>query len=52
MSSVQAVTEEIQFTARVASFRELKTDVLVEEFGKWLMETGKEQQCQIGRAHV
>jgi hypothetical protein len=43
MSSVHAVTEDITFTAKVASFRELKTDILVEEFGKWLVEKGKEQ---------
>ncbi len=52
MSSVQAVTEEIQFTARVASFRELKTDILVEEFGKWLMEKGKDQQFLVWRVSI
>lgn len=52
MSSVEAVTEDIQFTAKVASFREIKTDVLVEEFGRWLIEKGKEQQFLVWRVSI
>lgn len=52
MSSVHAVTEDIQFTAKVASFRELKTDVLVREFGEWLAQKGKEQDFLVWRVSI
>ena len=34
MSSVHAVTEDIVFTVKMASFYPIKTDVLVKEFGE------------------
>jgi prophage regulatory protein len=43
MSSVHAVTEDIVFTVKMASFYPIKTDVLVKEFGDWLAQKGKEQ---------
>jgi hypothetical protein len=52
MSSVHAVTEDISFTAKVASFRELKTDVLVKEFGEWLAQKGKEQEFLVWRVSI
>ena len=47
MSIVKAVTEKFIFKARVASFYELNTagtNDLVQEFGKWLKEQGKEHE--------
>jgi hypothetical protein len=52
MSSVHAVTEDISFTAKAASFRELKTDVLVKEFGEWLAQKGKEQEFLVWRVSI
>jgi len=52
MSSVHAVTEDIKFTAKVASFRELKTDLLVREFGEWLEQKGKEQHFLVWRVTI
>ncbi len=52
MSSVHAVTQDITFSAKVASFREIKTDVLVEEFGKWLAQKAKEQEFIIWRVSI
>jgi hypothetical protein len=43
MSSVQAVTQNIAFTARVASFRPLNEELLVIAFSAWLEEKSKEQ---------
>ena len=52
MSSVHAVTEDITFSAKVASFRELKTDLLVKEFGEWLAQKGKEQDFLVWRVSI
>lgn len=49
MSSVHAVTQDIQFTAKVASFTPLDTGNLVLEFGKWLAERGKEHNFLVWR---
>lgn len=43
MSSVRAVTEDISFTVKVASFRPLPADILIKEFSKWIEHQGKEQ---------
>lgn len=55
MSSVHAVTEEIIFKARVASFYELndkgRSD-LVQEFGSWLKEKGKEHDFLVWRVEL
>ncbi len=55
MSSVYAVTEEIFFKARVASFYELnetERKTLVQEFGKWLKEKGKEHDFLVWRVDL
>lgn len=43
MSSVKAVTEDISFVVKVASFRPLRTEVLLSVFSKWIEQQGKEQ---------
>jgi len=55
MSSVHAVTEEFVFKARVASFYELNTagtNELVQEFGKWLRDKGKEYDFLVWRVEL
>lgn len=55
MSSVHAVTEEFIFKARVASFYELNTagtNELVQEFGKWLRDKGKEHDFLVWRVEL
>jgi prophage regulatory protein len=52
MSSVHAVTEDIVFTVKVASFYPIKTDVLVKEFGEWLAQKGKEQNFIVWRVAI
>jgi hypothetical protein len=42
MSSVKAVTEDISFNVKVASFRPLPADKLIQEFAKWIEQQGKE----------
>jgi hypothetical protein len=42
MSSVKAVTEDISFNVKVASFRPLPADFLIKEFSKWIEQQGKE----------
>jgi hypothetical protein len=42
MSSVKAVTEDIQFSVKVASFRPLPADKLIKEFSEWIEQQGKE----------
>jgi hypothetical protein len=42
MSSVKAVTEDIEFSVKVASFRPLPADKLIQEFSKWIEQQGKE----------
>jgi hypothetical protein len=43
MSSVKAVTQDIKFVVKVASFRPLQTEVLLNVFSKWVEQQGKEQ---------
>jgi hypothetical protein len=43
MSSVQAVTQDIKFTVKLASFRPLPTDALIREFGAWIEQQAKER---------
>lgn len=52
MSSVHAVTEDIKFTAKVASFTPLQTDLLVKQFGEWLAERGKAQNFIVWRVTI
>jgi hypothetical protein len=52
MSSVHAVTEDIVFTAKVASFYPIKTDALVKEFREWLAQKGKEQNFIVWRVAI
>ena len=55
MSSVHAVTEEIIFKARVASFFELNNtdkEYLIQEFGKWLKQKGKEHDFLVWRVQL
>jgi hypothetical protein len=42
MSSVHAVTQDLVFTLKVASFYPIPTDKLVKEFSEWVAEKGKE----------
>jgi len=42
MSSVKAVTEDIQFRVKVASFRPLPSNRLIKEFSKWIEQQAKE----------
>ena len=42
MSSVHAVTQNIVFTAKVASFHPLPKDYLINEFRKWIADQGKD----------
>ncbi len=55
MSSVHAVTEEVIFKARIASFYELTGEgrmKLCEEFGKWLKQKGVEQDFLVWRVEL
>lgn len=55
MSSVNAVTEEIIFKARVASFYALNDaddEYLTKEFGKWLKEKGNEHDFIVWRVQL
>ena len=52
MSRVHAVTEDIQFTAKVASFTPLPTDILVKEFREWLQERSKEHNFIVWRVTI
>ena len=52
MSRVHAVTEDIQFTAKVASFTPLPTDILVREFAAWLQERSKEHNFLVWRVSI
>lgn len=36
MSSVKAVTQDIEFHVKVASFKPLPTDYLIKEFARWI----------------
>ena len=52
MSSVHAVTEDIKFTAKVASFTPLPADLLVKEFSVWLQERSKEHNFLVWRVTI
>ena len=49
MSSVHAVTQDIQFTAKVASFTPLENELLLKQFQAWLVERAKEQNFLVWR---
>jgi hypothetical protein len=46
------VTEDIQFTAKVASFTPLPTDALVKEFCAWLQERSNEHNFLVWRVTI
>ena len=52
MSRVHAITEDIQFTAKVASFTPLPTDVLIKEFSTWMQERSKEHNFLVWRVSL
>ena len=55
MSEVHAVTEEMIFKARVASFYELTNEErmkLCREFGTWLREKGVENHFLVWRVQI
>ena len=55
MSSVHAITEEIIFKARIASFYEFNSEEkisMVEDFGKWLKEKGVKHDFLVWRVQL
>jgi hypothetical protein len=52
MSRVHAVTEDIKFSAKVASFTPLPTEVLVKEFSAWLEERSKQHNFLVWRVSI
>jgi hypothetical protein len=52
MSGVHAVTQDIQFTAKVASFTPLQNDLLVKQFQVWLVDRAKEQNFIVWRVAI
>jgi hypothetical protein len=42
MSKVNAVTQDIMFAAKIASFRPINAKVLAEQFAAWIQERGQE----------
>jgi len=43
MSKVNAVTQDIMFAAKIASFRPINAKVLAAQFAEWLEQRGQEQ---------
>ena len=52
MSGVKAVTEDIQFKVKTASFTPLPTDVLIKEFSKWIQQQAKENNFLVWRCSI
>ena len=52
MSSVHAVTQDLAFTLKIASFYPIPTDKLVKEFSEWVAEKGKEHNFITWRVSV
>lgn len=52
MSSVKAVTEDIEFRVKVASFKPLPTDFLIKEFSKWIEQQAKEKGFLVWRCSL
>ncbi len=52
MSSVKAVTEDIQFVVKVASFKQLPAGELLQEFSKWIEQQGKEKDFLVWRCSI
>lgn len=52
MSSVHALTQDIQFTAKVASFTPLQNELLVKQFQSWLTDRSKEQNFIVWRVTI
>jgi hypothetical protein len=49
MSGVHALTQDIQFTAKVASFTPLQNELLLKQFQSWLTDRSKEQNFIVWR---
>jgi len=52
MSSVKAVTEDIEFKVKVASFRPLPTSILIKEFSAWIEQQAKENNFLVWRCSI
>jgi hypothetical protein len=52
MSSVHAVTQDIAFVAKVASFYPLNEKQLAEEFAAWIAQRGQEKNFIVWRAGI
>lgn len=52
MSSVHAVTQNIQFNARVASFYPIQTEEFLKEFQELLVKHGQKQNFIVWRVEV
>jgi hypothetical protein len=52
MSSVHAVTRDIMFVAKVASFTPINDKQLAEEFAAWVAQRGQEKNFLVWRAGI
>ena len=52
MSSVHAVTQDLVFTAKVASFYPIPTNELAQEFCDWLAQRGKDGNFIVWRVSI
>jgi hypothetical protein len=52
MSSVHAVTRDIMFVAKVASFTPINDKQLAEEFAAWIAQRGQEKNFLVWRAGI
>jgi hypothetical protein len=43
MKKVQAVTQDIMFAAKIASFRPIEAETLAAQFADWIEQRGQEQ---------
>jgi hypothetical protein len=52
MSRVHAVTEDISFVVKTASFTPLPTEKLITEFSKWIQQQAKENNFIVWRCSL
>jgi hypothetical protein len=52
MSSVHAVTRDIMFVTKVASFTPINDKQLAEEFAAWIAQRGQEKNFLVWRAGI
>ena len=52
MSSVHAVTRDIMFVAKVASFYPIDEEALAKEFCEWVAQRGQEKNFIVWRASI